>query len=266
MVFTLIYVIEMLSKIIVLGWKKYSSSLKNNFDGFITVLSMMTICYVYYTEDKFDNIQVIRQLVITRALRIFRLFMMIESFQMIGRTFVSVLPSAGRLILFLFCVMYIFSAIGVYFFGGLITRDPKNRLSYLLQETSFADNYYWANNFNDLISGINVSFNLLVINNWNEMESGIFAVTETKACRWYFFVFYVTCVVVVNNLVIALIIDTFINEFKNKDRDKFVFDVIGVTHSSSNLASSHDAVFCNKEQSVTESRKILSNSYINHKI
>ena len=61
-------------------------------------------------------------------------------------------------------VMYFFAALGVQLYGGLITRDPSNPLSWLLLEngTDFTENEYWANNFNDMISAMNVLFNLLV--------------------------------------------------------------------------------------------------------
>jgi two pore calcium channel protein len=48
---------------------------------------------------------------------------------------------------------------------SVITRDPANPLAYaLLEADDFVDNDYWANNFNDMMSGINVLFNLLVVN------------------------------------------------------------------------------------------------------
>ena len=33
-----------------------------------------------------------------------------------------------------------------------------------LEGTTYADCFYWGNNFNDLLSGMNVAFNLLVVN------------------------------------------------------------------------------------------------------
>lgn len=49
----------------------------------------------------------------------------------------------------------------------MITRDPANPLSFVLLEADdFVGNNYWANNFNDMMSGMNVLFNLLVVNNW----------------------------------------------------------------------------------------------------
>jgi two pore calcium channel protein len=98
--------------------------------------------------------------------------------------------------------MYLFAAIGTLLYGGLITRgkkvaankeilktfllttftfaDPNNPLSTVLLDTEFAESDYWGNNFNDMMSGMNVLFNLLIINNWTVCESGFEATTGGK--------------------------------------------------------------------------------------
>lgn len=154
------------------------------------------------------------------------------------------------------------------FFGGLINRDPENSVSYLLEGTDFAGALYWANNFNDLLSGINVIFNLLVINNWNEMESGILAVSQTKQSRWFFFTFYIFGVILVNNLVIALSIDTFNNELeddsKNGKNKKFsflgkrlVFDANKLSKGNFNLSGNYEANLYTEHMTVREEKEIL---------
>jgi len=227
LVFTVIYAIEMTLKLLLLGWKKYTSSVRNIFDGFITVMAVFATILVYY-PDSYYNSQLIRFVVMSRVVRIFRLFMLVGPFALVGKTFLGVLPAAARVFSLLFCVVYIFSAIGMHFFGGLVTRDPNNSVSYLLEGTSFADNFYWANNFNDLLSGINVCFNLLVINNWNEMESGIIAVSQSKWSRYFFFFFFVCGVIIVNNLVVAVVIDYFFSELEaEREEVKEDKEVIG---------------------------------------
>lgn len=100
--------------------------------------------------------------VMARVLRLVRLLTAIKRFQLLGRITAEILPDAVPVIAILFIIMYFFAAVGVQLYGGLITRDPSNRLSWLLLGTDFADNEYWANNFNDMISAMNVLFNLLV--------------------------------------------------------------------------------------------------------
>jgi hypothetical protein len=109
-------------------------------------------------------------------------------------------------------------------FGGLITRDPSNPLSERLRGTDFASAGYWANNFNDLLAGFNVLFNLLVVNNWTTQADGILAVTGTKLSRYYFLAFHLLGVVIVCNLVIAFIIDSFLDEWNEAEGIKAAHD------------------------------------------
>ena len=45
--FTTFYVLEVLAKVLVNGWKKYTESARNVFDFFITCLSVLATIYVY---------------------------------------------------------------------------------------------------------------------------------------------------------------------------------------------------------------------------
>jgi len=276
-IFTLVYVLEMTAKLVVLGWKKYTSSLRHVFDGVITILSVLATIIVYYPNE-FNDPGIIKVLIITRTFRIVRLFMVMGPFHVIGRTFVAILPAAGKMIVLLFVIAYIFSAIGMHYFGGLITRDPANPVSYLLEGTDFAGAFYWANNFNDLMSGMNVIFNLLVINNWNEMESGILAVTKTHGARWFFFTFYIFGVILVNNLVIALSIDTFNNELESHELEndkqnvskcgkysflgkRLVFNAEKLSIGNDNLSGRYAAHLAVRNQSVRQEKKILTDLF-----
>lgn len=57
-----------------------------------------------------------------------------------------------------------------------------------------------------------VLFNLLVTNNWDECELGFEAVTEAKWVRWFFLLFHLIAVVLVNNLVVAFVIEAFLEQ------------------------------------------------------
>mmetsp|Transcript_61551 Transcript_61551/g.181897 ORF Transcript_61551/g.181897 Transcript_61551/m.181897 type:complete len:558 (-) Transcript_61551:117-1790(-) len=211
-IFTVFYCLEMASKVLVLGWRRYVESYRNIFDGAITILSFAATFYVYY-PNRYSDSRLIRYVVTARVLRLVRLLAAMTQFQVVGGTFIEIIPAAKRIVVFLFCIMYFFSAIGGYFFGGAITRDPSNPMSSRLVGTDFAGSAYWANSFNDLLSGFNVLFNLLVVNNWQVQADGILAVMGSKWTRLYFVFFHILGVIVVNNLVIAFIIDSFMSEW-----------------------------------------------------
>ena len=46
-IFTVVYVLEAMLKIMVEGWKRYSESMRNMFDFFITMLAVLATAYVY---------------------------------------------------------------------------------------------------------------------------------------------------------------------------------------------------------------------------
>lgn len=152
-IFTILYCVEMTVKIAVFGFKRYYESFRNRFDAFITILTLAATVYVYSPFQAFGDSRLIRYIGMARVLRLTRLVAAVKQFQVIFRTFVDILPAANRVFLLLFCIMYCYAAAGIHFFGGLITRDPLNPISMRLEGTQFADNAYWANTFNDMMSG-----------------------------------------------------------------------------------------------------------------
>ena len=258
--FTIFYAIEMSAKILVLGWRQYSEKYKNLFDGAMTVLCVAATAYVYYPNDYSDS-RLVRYVVTARVLRLTRVLIAMKEFQVIGNVFLDIIPAAKRIIAFLFCIMYAFSALGVQLFGGLITRDPSDPVSLRLEGTEFANSDYWANNFNDMVSSMNVLFNLLVVNNWTTQADGILAVTGSKMTRFYFLAFHILGVIIVNNLVMAFIIDSFLQEQKAytkggtevdtgdaiiKGDRRAYFDAANVTGTKTNLSGDYVATINNE--------------------
>jgi hypothetical protein len=211
--FTALYMIEVCLKVMVNGWKKYRETPRNMFDFVVTMSALIATGYVYLPNAYSDS-RLIRFIVMARILRLGRLLMSVPAFQMIGKISAEILPAAVGVIMLLFFLMYWFAALGMILYGGLITRDPSNPLSYAILNNDFSDNEYWANNFNDMMSGMNVLFNLLVVNNWTNCEIGFEAVTGGKWVRLFFFCFHVLGVILVNNLVIAFIINAFLQQFQ----------------------------------------------------
>jgi two pore calcium channel protein, plant len=153
--FTIIYTVEVLSKVAVFGWKAYTERMRNLFDFSITLLAIFSTAIVYYPSDYSDS-RLIRMILTARVLRLIRLLTALKPFQLIGEISAEIVPAATSVIWVLFFVMYFFAALGMQLYGGLITRDPQNPIAYRLLGTEFSDSEYWANNFNDMISGMNV--------------------------------------------------------------------------------------------------------------
>lgn len=222
-IFAILFTLEMICKVAVFGWNRYAASIRNIFDGAITVAAFIATVYDYIPGTEFNG-NIIRFIMMARAFRILRFFFLVKEFRQMVKTFLGILPATSRVALLLFVVVYTWSWIGMHFFGGMISRDPSNMYASKLEGTDFAGAFYWANSFNDMFSGANVCFNLLVINNWNEMESGIVAVYG-KTSRFFFLTFYIVGVMIVNNIVVALVVDYFLNEFKVEE-DEYEEDML----------------------------------------
>lgn len=245
LILSTVYVLEVLSKISVFGTKRYFESAKNIFDFTITVLAVVASAVVYIPND-ISNSRLIRMVIVARVLRLLRLLTSMKQFRLIGSISAEILPKATGVITVLSSLLYIFSAVGVGLYGGLITRDPNNPLSYLILDTEFSNNIYWGNNFNDMTSAMNVMFNLLVINNWTECEEGFEAVTGNKWVRFYFLAFHILGVILINNLVIAFVINNFLEQLaiqrENGGSDReVVFNASCVTGTSTGLKGNYVA-------------------------
>jgi len=213
-VFTVLYVVEAMLKITVEGWKRYSESMRNMFDFFITLLAVLATAYVYYPNAYSDS-RLIQFILMARVLRLGRLLVAIKAFQMFGTISVDIIPAASSVFMILVFILYFFASMGMFLYGGLITRDPANPLSYtLLEADDFVDNNYWANNFNDMFSGMNVLFNLLVVNNWTECEIGLEYVTGAKRVRFFFLAFHLLGVIVISNVVTSFIINAYFQQME----------------------------------------------------
>ena len=252
--FTAIYCLEAMLKIIALGSRSYFERARNVFDFTVTVMAFLATVYVYYPNN-FSDSRLIRYIVMTRVLRLVRIIVAMKPFRLIGVIWYEILPYATSVICLLFFIMYFFAAMGVELYGGTVSRDPSNPLSYLILNTDFSDNDYWANNFNDLISAFNVLFNLLVVNNWTQCEIGFEAVTQAKWVRYFFFAFHFSGVVMVNNLVTSFFINAFLQQkvISENRKDELLVEGEAVIHG-------REATF--DATQVTGTRTSLSGAYI----
>ncbi|KAL3780686.1 hypothetical protein ACHAWO_009393 [Cyclotella atomus] len=220
-IFTVLYCIEAMLKINVYGWRTYAESGRNLYDFGITAVAVIASAYVYY-PNKYSNSNLIKLIVMARVLRLGRLLFAIEGFRVIGAISVDIIPAATSVFSVLLFISYFFSWLGMLLFGGLITRDPLDPISYeLLEAQDFVSNGYWANNFNDMFSGMNVLFNLLVVNNWTECEIGF---EKTSGDKWlvrcFFFSYHILAVIGIGNVVTSFIINAFFQQMKTVEQRK----------------------------------------------
>eukprot|EP00927_Polykrikos_kofoidii_P018647 TRINITY_DN18668_c0_g1_i1.p1 TRINITY_DN18668_c0_g1~~TRINITY_DN18668_c0_g1_i1.p1 ORF type:complete len:753 (+),score=67.13 TRINITY_DN18668_c0_g1_i1:148-2406(+) len=209
--FTMIFLNEMLLKITLLGWAPYWSSAENRFDALATVSAVGAVIYVILPNG-FDDFFLVKIPVICRFFRLLRLLTDVPAFRTIFAALAAVKPGARRIFPLLLCTALFFNALGCDLFGGLITTDPRSPSMLKLRGTTYATAGYYSLNFNDASGGLVTLFGGLVMNNWDTYVDGFAAVAGVTA-RIYFFAWYIFGVLVGLNLVTSVVLDAFVERW-----------------------------------------------------
>jgi len=208
--FVFIFLTEAILRIAVEGFSRYWEHPKNKFDFSVTITTGVVTLYVFL-PNAYNNPELIRAVAAIRALRVLRLIRVVPGCKVVVHTFVRTLPDAFAICKVLFCAMYLFSVLGLQIFGGVITTDPNSPYAAKLADSDFGKAGYYANNFNDMPSGMVTLFELLVVNNWFVICCGYTAACGYTA-RIFFIAFYIFGVVICLNIVVAFILDSFMSE------------------------------------------------------
>lgn len=78
----------------------------------------------------------------------------------------------------LLVVFYVFGYIGMFWFGGIITKDTKFHFA--------STEYYYLNTFDSFPEAFVTLFNCMVVNNWNLIASGYVNETGSDLCYLFF--------------------------------------------------------------------------------
>lgn len=124
------------------------------------------------------------------VLRLFRLLSLSGFFNEITRTFLTIIPSLLTYIGLQLLTFYMWVIIGMDIWAGDIY--PGNPA---LTDTIFAASNYYDNNFNNFLYSYVTVFELMVVNNWQQIASGYVAISGESA--WLFFVSFNAWVVII---------------------------------------------------------------------
>lgn len=235
LIFVLYYLFEQLLKLWAVGWQRYRSSLVNIYCGAITMfLVVIEIVHVslygspFTKSDDGSNerssfhlrnlTQVINILITFRLLRIVP---HVRALRLILKTLLKLLknlrPFAGIIVAF----YYIFAIFGMMLFNGV--TDPSNvgankTRMYVKECGSFDQLQYYANNFDDFFAALVVLWDLMVVNNWHVFLKE-YANVVSAWSQLYFIAWYLTSVILIINLFVALILEAFISQWETKQQE-----------------------------------------------
>lgn len=246
-IFSVVYIVEMILKVLSQGFDRYWKYFSNRFDFYVTWLLLVGAIYVLIPQTTYDR-EVVRYLVLLRCLRLFALLSDVPRFQRIVRVFSILIPASGPLFAFFFLTLYVFAAAGVELFGGLIYSTNPN----LNPETNplvdaYVSNDYWLLNFNDMASAWYTLFSAVIVGYLTEIAEAIAATSAFGEYAKIFFIFhFVANSLIVSNVVLAFVVDLFVEV--DEQGDKAVLDKLNERYGSGRVKvlrqrSTSDEVF-----------------------
>ncbi|KAH9616307.1 hypothetical protein KSS87_013461 [Heliosperma pusillum] len=201
-VFGWIYVLEMGLKVYASGFVNYWRDGQNRFDFVITcVIGFTLFSYIVPVigetatfaspdgQTVLSNGEWIRYLILARVLRLIRLLMQFKRYRAFVATFLTLLPSLMPYLGTIFCVMCIYSSLGVQLFGGIVNAG------------------------NPLLEGTDLS------ENEELLFQGYKDLTGTSWSLVYFISFYLITVMLILNLIIAFVLEAFFSEMEIEESE-----------------------------------------------
>jgi len=219
--FLSIFMVEIILKLYVFGPKEFFKRFWNTFDFFvITAAFIATAIEGLVGDGTGDELSTLDLLLVLRVMRLIKIFGSIKRFKVILMTIVNIGPSIATYGGVIFVLYYMFAIVGMEIFHGLVNyygynnTNPSQQFcgNPKLNGTAFYHFHYCNNNFNDILRAFVVLTELTVVNQWHVISSGFVFVTN-KGARLYFFLFHLSCVVIVLNIFIAFVLEAFILEY-----------------------------------------------------
>mmetsp|Transcript_12151 Transcript_12151/g.42104 ORF Transcript_12151/g.42104 Transcript_12151/m.42104 type:complete len:1551 (-) Transcript_12151:19-4671(-) len=196
-VFTWIFVLEMILKVLAFGVKQYLADRWNVFDCVIVWLSIFGFIMQQVGQTTGINPSLIRIFRIFRAARILRMIRGAKGLRMLLRTFVMTLPALWNIGLVLFLVFFIFAILGMYLVGDV----PRG------------ENITQDSNFESFGSSMLMLFRSCTGEGWNSALHEILTYADDTPRYWLaipFYIFFLWVVFfIMLNLFVAVVLENF---------------------------------------------------------
>lgn len=211
--FSFIYIFELILRLSCISFNEYWDDNSNKFD-FAATMTLFVIGVLWADPDIYISDQTLRYFTILRLLRLLRLLASMDTFGFICQCIWRMLLASKEAIGLLFACMYVYSALGVMIFGGLIYDGNAD-----LEGTDYRDSNYDILNFNDFGLGMISLFVNLITAFVPEFYEAFSAVSKFPMVAVIFWVsFYVIGVLVVFNVFASFIIDIFLAQYENAEK------------------------------------------------
>lgn len=191
-VLNVIFLAEMILKLIALGCKGYLSDKMNIFDGFVVLIGMIEIIL--------SGQGVLNGLLVLRAFRMLRIFKLSRKWKNLRNMLVKLirsLKSIAYLGLLMLIILFIYTLLGKQLF-----KDKLNDANGNNPRANF-DNLFW--------SFVTV-FNITTLQNWNEiLDNTVGSVGSIYA------IYFITLIIIGNTISLNLLLAILIQQFETDD-------------------------------------------------
>ncbi len=194
---SIIFLFELLARIVAYGPAAYFRSSWNCFEAGIVIISASGVCLSAISTRK----RLSRMISFVRQARILRLLRSVPTFRSLTETIGSLLPALEKFCGCLGVFYYIFAIIGVGLFGDVRLENGA----------------YVANDFADMWSSCMTLFELMIVNDWNVTMATWVSATGTSWTRVYFLSWYLLAVVVLLNTVTSFVLEALEDELERKE-------------------------------------------------
>lgn len=209
-----VLVLETAIKVLLLEHAHFWESKLNCYDFFATVVISAVLVLEASPLSAYFPLTTIRYALVLRAARLVTILSYFNRWRAIAKTCVTLVPTVMPILGLQFIMCSFFSLVGVNLFGGAVYRgNPR-----LVPSLDYVSVDLLAFNYNDFASGMATNLCLCIVNNWFYFMDGITAAAGWVGGRAFFFVFYVIAVAFVLNVVVAFVLEVFVNEMESEER------------------------------------------------
>eukprot|EP00930_Biecheleria_cincta_P039506 TRINITY_DN27155_c0_g1_i1.p1 TRINITY_DN27155_c0_g1~~TRINITY_DN27155_c0_g1_i1.p1 ORF type:complete len:1643 (+),score=374.49 TRINITY_DN27155_c0_g1_i1:111-5039(+) len=208
LVFSFVYLGEVLVKVSVKSWDVYWLTFANRFDFFTTVLLLFSSVLQALPNSvlPFDLSHYANILRLLRLLRVLKQLKSLKSVQFLAGMVQKMVATAGNILLLLGTVVFFFTTLSVNLFGGVLYEgNPK------LEETEYEEKHWFVFNFNDVPMGFALYFTQLLCEYVPTNAEALQKASQHGDIAWLIFpCFYFIGVAIMFEILLSFTIDTYI--------------------------------------------------------